>query len=126
MSLYDRAMNGEVSALDVYLELREAEAEIKKQIDDIKDIALLELEKYGKEPVMRRGFLVEKVNGRKIWNYKGVSAWNTAKVRLTEVEKMAQMSYNGAEVIDKESGEVVEPASLSFSSDTIKITYKGQ
>jgi hypothetical protein len=126
MSLYDRAMNGEVSALDVYLELREAEAEIKKQIDDIKDIALLELEKYGKEPVMRRGFLVEKVNGRKIWNYKGVSAWNTAKVRLTEVEKMAQMSFNGAEVTDKETGEVVEPASLSFSADTIKITYKGQ
>jgi hypothetical protein len=126
MSLYDRAMNGEVSALDVYLELREAEAEIKKQIDDIKDIALLELEKYGKEPVMRRGFLVEKVNGRKIWNYKGVSAWNTAKVRLTEVEKMAQMSYNGAEVIDKESGEVVEPAELSFTKDSIKLTYKGQ
>ena len=126
MSLYDKAMNGEVSALDVYLELREAEAEIKKQIDDIKDIALLELEKYGKEPVMRRGFLIEKVNGRKLWNYKGVSAWNSAKARLTEVEKMAQMAFNGAEVTDKETGEVVEPAELSFSSDTIKITYKGQ
>lgn len=126
MSLYDKAMNGEVSALDVYLELREAEAEIKKQIDDIKDIALLELEKYGKEPVMRRGFLIEKVNGRKIWNYKGVSAWNSAKARLTEVEKMAQMAFNGAEVTDKETGEVVEPADLSFASDTIKITYKGQ
>jgi hypothetical protein len=126
MSLYDKAMNGEVSALDVYIELRETEAEIKKQIDDIKDIALLELEKYGKEPVMRRGFLIEKVNGRKLWNYKGVSAWNSAKARLTEVEKMAQMAFNGAEVTDKETGEVVEPADLSFASDTIKITYKGQ
>lgn len=126
MSLYDKAMNGEVSALDAYIELREAEADIKKQIDDIKDIALLELEKYGKETVIRRGWHIEKVNGRRIWSYKGVSAWNSVKARLSEVEKMAQMAYNGAEVTDKDTGEVVEPADLSFTKDSIKITYKGQ
>jgi hypothetical protein len=54
-----------------------------------------------------------------------VSAWNSVKARLTDIEKMAQMSYNGAEVTDMESGEVVEPAELSFTKDSIKLTYKG-
>ena len=75
---------------------------------------------------MRNGYLVEIAPGRKNWSYKGVSAWNSVKARLTDIEKMAQMAFNGAEVIDKESGEVIEPAELSFTRDTLKLTYKGQ
>jgi hypothetical protein len=126
MSLYDKAMNGEISAMDAYIELYEAKAEIEKQLNDIKELARLERERYGKEEVKRNGWLIELASGRKTWNYKGVSAWNSVKARLTEIEKMAQMAYNGAEVIDKESGEVVEPAELSFTTDTIRLTYKGQ
>jgi hypothetical protein len=119
-------LNGEVSALDAYIELYEAKKLIEEQLDEIRDLAIQERERYGKESPMRNGYLVELALGRKSWNYKGVSAWNSVKARLTEIEKMAQMSYNGAEVIDKESGEVVEPAELSFTKDSIKLTYKGQ
>jgi hypothetical protein len=119
-------LNGEVSALDAYIELYEAKKLIEEQLDEIRDLAIQERERYGKESPMRNGYLVELAPGRKSWNYKGVSAWNSVKARLTEIEKMAQMSYNGAEVIDKESGEVVEPAELSFTKDSIKLTYKGQ
>jgi hypothetical protein len=119
-------LNGEVSALDAYIELYEAKKLIEEQLDEIRDLAIQEREKYGKDSPMRNGYLVELAPGRKSWNYKGVSAWNSVKARLTEIEKMAQMSYNGAEVIDKESGEVVEPAELSFTKDSIKLTYKGQ
>lgn len=126
MSLYDKVMNGEISAMDAYIELYEAKKLLEEQLNDIKELARLERERYGKEQIVRNGWLVELAPGRKNWNYKGVSAWNSVKARLTEIEKMAQMAYNGAEVIDKESGEVVEPAELSFTPDTIKLTYKGQ
>jgi hypothetical protein len=126
MSLYNKAMNGEISAMDAYIELYEAKVELDKQLDDLKELARLERERYGKEEVMRNGWLIELASGRKQWSYKGVSAWNSVKARLTEIEKMAQMAFNGAEVTDKETGEVVEPAELSFTKDTIKLTYKGQ
>jgi hypothetical protein len=126
MSLYDSAMNGEISAMDAYIELYEAKKLIEEQLDDIKELARLERERYGKEEVKRNGYLVELAPGRKSWNYKGVSAWNSVKARLTDIEKMAQMSYNGAEVTDIESGELIEPAELSFTADTIRLTYKGQ
>jgi hypothetical protein len=126
MSLYDSAMNGEISAMDAYIELYEAKKLIEEQLDDIKELARLERERYGKEEVKRNGWLIELAPGRKSWNYKGVSAWNSVKARLTDIEKMAQMSYNGAEVTDIESGELIEPAELSFTADTIRLTYKGQ
>lgn len=126
MSLYDKAMNGEISAMDAYIEVYEAKMELDKQFDDLKELARLERERYGKEEVMRNGWLIELASGRKQWNYKGVSAWNSVKARLADIEKMAQMAYNGAEVTDKETGEVVEPAELLFTKDTIKLTYKGQ
>lgn len=121
-----KVINGEVSAIDAYIELYEAKKQIEAQLDDIKEYALLERERYGKDSPTRQGYLVELVPGRKQWNYKNVSAWNTVKARLTEIEKMAQMAYEGAEVTDKETGEVIEPAELSFTKDTIRLTYKGQ
>lgn len=119
-------LNGEVSAIDAYIELYEAKKLIEEQLDEIRDLAVQERERYGKESPMRNGYLVEIAPGRKNWNYKGVSAWNSVKARLTDIEKMAQMAFNGAEVTDKETGEVVEPAELSFTRDTLKLTYKGQ
>jgi len=123
---YDKVMNGEMSAIDAYIELYQARAELDKQIEDIKELALLERDKYGKEEVNRRGYVVDIAKGRSIWSYKNVSAWNSVKERLKDIEKMAQMAFNGAEVTDKETGEVIEPAEVSFTKDTIKLTYKGQ
>lgn len=121
-----RVINGEISAIDAYIELYEAKRLIDEQLEEVKSLAIMERERYGKESPVRNGYMVELVPGRKQWNYKGVSAWNTVKARLTEIEKMAQMASNGAEVIDKESGEVIEPAELTFTKDTLRLTYKGQ
>lgn len=121
-----RVINGEVSAIDAYIELYEDYKHIGEQLDEIKSLAILERERYGKENPVRKGYQVELVPGRKQWNYKGVSAWNSVKARLSDIEKMAQMSYSGAEVTDHETGEVVESAELTFTKETLRLTYKGQ
>lgn len=123
---YKNVMNGEVSAIDAYIDLYKEKALIEKQLADIKELAVLEREKYGKERILRRGYEVEVNKGRSIWNYKDVSIWNDTKERLKEIENMAQMASKNTEVIDKETGEVVEPASVTFTADGIKLTYKGE
>jgi hypothetical protein len=125
MSLYNKVQNGEISAMDAYIELYEQQKELTAQLNDIKELARLERERYGKEQIMRKGYLVELSPGRSVWDYKEVSAWVSVKERLSEIEKMAKMAYNGAEVTDKETGEVVEPAKCTYTADTIKLTYKG-
>jgi hypothetical protein len=125
MSLFEHAMNGDISALDAYIELYEQHKALGEQLAELKEIARLERERYGKETVIRKGYQVELMPGRSVWNYNNVSAWNSTKNRLKDIEKMAQMASTGKEVTDMESGEVIEPAERTFTADTIKLTYKG-
>jgi hypothetical protein len=124
--MYDKVMNGEMSAIDAYIELYQAKKEIERQLDDIKDLALLEREKYGKEDIVRNGFKVEVARGRTMWDYKSVSIWSALKSRMTDVEKMAQtVAMKAVEIVDTETGEVIEPAKVSYAKDSIRLTYKG-
>lgn len=125
MSLFEHAMNGDISALDAYIELYEQHKALGEQLAELKEIARLERERYGKETVVRKGYQVDMMPGRSVWSYANVSAWNSTKTRLKDIEKMAQMASTGKEVTDMESGEVIEPAERTFTADTIKLTYKG-
>jgi hypothetical protein len=124
--MYDKVMNGEMSAIDAYIQLYEAKKEIERQLEDIKDLALLERDKYGKEEIVRNGYKVEVARGRAIWDYKNVSIWSALKSRMTDVEKMAQtVAMKAVEIVDTETGEVIEPAKVSYAKDSIRLTYKG-
>lgn len=125
MSLFEHAMNGDISALDAYIELYEQHKALGEQLAELKEIARLERERYGKETVVRKGYQVDMMPGRSVWSYANVSAWNDTKTRLKDIEKMAQMASTGKEVTDMESGEVIDPAERTFTADTIKLTYKG-
>lgn len=125
--MYDRIERGEISAIDAYIELYEQKKALEEQIEHIKELAILERERYGKEQIKRKGYEVELMSGRKVWSYKGVSTWESLKDRMKDVEKMAQhVATKGVEIIDVETGEVIQPASLSFTRDSIKLTYKGE
>lgn len=125
MSLFEHAMNGDISALDAYIELYEQHKALGEQLAELKEIARLERERYGKETVVRKGYQVDMMPGRSVWSYANVSAWNDTKTRLKDIEKMAQMASTGKEVTDMESGEVIDPAERTFTADTIKLTFKG-
>jgi hypothetical protein len=127
MSLYHKVINGEISALQAYTELYQAKKEIDEQLNGIKDLAVQERDRYGKENPVINGFQVEKMPGRKIWDYSGVSMWSATKDRLKDIEKHAQaVALKGVEVIDNETGEVIEPAKLTYASDTIKLVIPKQ
>jgi len=119
------AVNGEGSAMTAYAKLHAIKLEVEAAMDAVKESAIEERRKYGKERIERSGFEIELAQGRKVWSYKHASAWANAEAERKRIEKMMQTAYEtGAEIIDKETGEVYEPASLSFASDTIRLTFK--
>lgn len=125
--MYDKVMNGEMSAIDAYIDLYEQKKALEAQMADIKELAVLERERYGKEAIRRNGYEVEIARGRALWKYDNVSAWASLKSRMKDVEKMAQaVATKGVEIVDTESGEIIEPASVSYSADTLRLTYKGE
>lgn len=124
--MYDKVMNGEMSAIDAYIELYEAKKQIEEQLSEIKELALLERERYGKEAIRRKGYEIEIARGRAMWDYKEVSIWASLKARMKDVEKMAQqVAAKNVEIIDTETGEVIEPATCKYTADTLRLTYKG-
>jgi hypothetical protein len=124
--MYDKIEQGEISAIDAYIELYEQKKHIEQQLADIKELAVLERERYGKEAITRRGYEVEIARGRALWKYDHVSAWASLKSRMKDIEKMSQaVATKGVEIVDTDSGEIIEPAKVSYSADTLRLTYKG-
>lgn len=125
--MYDKVMNGEMSAIDAYIDLYEQKKLIESQLAEVKELALLEREKYGKEVINRRGYDVDIARGRAMWKYDNVSAWVSLKSKMKDIEKLAQqVATKGVEITDTDTGEIIEPASVTYAQDTIRLTYKGK
>ena len=119
------AVNGEGSALTAYAQLKKIQAEVEDALEAVKESAIEERRKYGKEIINRHGFELEVVTGRRIWSYKHGSAWAQCEAEKKRIEKLMQSAYEtGNEIADATTGEVYEPAQLTFASDTLKATYR--
>ena len=121
---YD-AVNGMGSAMSAYAQLKRIQAEVEDAMEAVKESAINERRKYGKETIVRHGFELEIVQGRKVWSYKHGTAWSRAEAEKKRIEKLMQSAYEtGSEIADATTGEIYEPAQLSFASDTLKATFK--
>jgi len=113
---------GNTNPLSAYTELKQLSEMIASMMDSVKDQAIEERRKYGKEEVVKNGFKIELANGRKIWNYKSSQRWQHLDAQRKTYEELMQKAYHGAKIADAETGEMIEAAELSFSSDTIRLT----
>ena len=92
--------------------------------DAVKESAINERIKYGKEEVVIDGFKIEQVPGRKLWKYDHSSAWQQVNERRKTLETLMQKAHNGASIVDGDTGEVVEPATLTYTAETLRLTRK--
>jgi hypothetical protein len=121
---YD-AVNGIGSPMSAYAKLRALQSEIEGAMEAVKESAIEERRKYGKEVINRHGFELEVVTGRRMWSYKHGTAWTRAEAEKKRIEKLMQSAYEtGSEIADATTGEIYEPASLTFAQDTLKATFK--
>lgn len=109
------ALNGH-NPLPVFTKLTMIERAIKELKSEIQDVAIAEVEKYGKEDVVYDGYKLS-VASRSIWNYKHDEVWNQINDQRKNREKlMQQASGQGIELIDTETGELVPPAERKFTT----------
>ena len=112
---------GNTNALSAYTELKMLSELIASMMDTVKDQAIEERRKYGKEEVIKNGYKIELANGRKIWNYKSSQRWQQLDAQRKTYEELMQKAYNGTKIADADTGELVEPAELTFASDTLRL-----
>ena len=123
LSAYAEAIeNGQTNPLTAYIELKQFNDLISSMMDKVKEQAVEERRKYGKEEVIKNGYKIELANGRKLWKYDHSERWKELNNSRKMYEELMQKAYNGMEIADATSGEIVPAAELSYSQDTLRIT----
>ena len=122
LSAYAEAIeNGQTNPLAAYTELYRFSDLIESMLDKVKEQAIEERRKYGKEEVIKNGYKIELTNGRKLWYYGDSKRWNELNNSRKMYEELMQKATFGAQIADAETGEMVERAELKFSSDSIRL-----
>lgn len=114
--------NGNTNALSAYVEMKQLADVVASIMDAVKEKAVEERRKYGKEEVVKNGYKIELANGRKIWKYDRSQKWQQLNAQRKTYEELMQKAYAGAQIADAETGEMIPAAELSFASDTIRLT----
>ena len=118
------ALDGNENPLDVFMELRGLEDDVKFGFDLIRESAMAEAEKFkGQE---YNGYLVNvQSSGR--YSYDHIPEYVALKTQMKEMEKRYQESYKLSErmiaMVD-DNGEQIPPASYKSTSPAIQLKLK--
>ena len=122
LSAYAEAIeNGQTNPLAAYTELYRFSDLIESMLDKVKEQAIEERRKYGKEEVVKNGYKIDLINGRKLWYYGHSKRWNELNESRRMYEELMQKATFGAQIADAETGEMVERAELKFANDSIRL-----
>lgn len=125
LKLASEAQEGDVDALDAYIQLKLALSELTDAVESITPLAIDQRLKYGKENLVRNGFLVEYSEGTPRYSYKHYSGWYQISEQLKAVEEMMKQSAKlNKAIVDEQTGEVIEPAKVTYTKPFLRLTYQ--
>ena len=114
---------GNLSALDAYIQLHQIEKLAGEARKQIQAQAVTEAQREGKQ-FTRMGFEVQCRAGAGRWDYKHIKEWEAKKFELSQLEEKAKWAFKSAEKgitpID-DDGVIVEPAQYTPGADTIAV-----
>ena len=123
--LVQDVIDGNESGLVALAVLKEEKALIDKYIKEVEPTALEEAESYGEKKFTHKDLEVERREGRRMFNFKVIPEWNSAKADLTAIEEKAKIAYSnyekGAVMADKGSGEVIALPEVTYSKESLII-----
>lgn len=117
--LSEAVLNGDKGPLGVWAELKMLEEAIKRAKDLIRDASIDELAKYGPSTDIG-GVTFTKYNGKRNYKYDHNPDWLDLKHKMEEVERKMKIAINDT-IVDEETGEVIPPAKVTYSSETISV-----
>lgn len=116
----DRIESGDIDSIPFFLELRNVKKLIEDTLNQISENVLSDLSGQPKEI---NGFKIEPQNGRAMYNFKHIPEWVDLQRQIKEVENRSKIALSNM-IIDENTGEVVAPAIVTYSKDTIKVSNK--
>lgn len=124
--LTESVEQGLCNPLVAYVSLKKLSDLIDDCKDSIRHLAISERMKYGKEVLVKDGFEISIVEGRKLMSYEHDSTWAEYKSALKTHEMLMSQVASGAEIIDARTGELIQPAKITYSAETLRITKAKQ
>ena len=125
-AVIDKVASGEENALETYIKAKALEVVVTNIIKDVKAEALDEAERYEKGDAKLLGceFMVK--SGATRYSFDHDDEWNRINDQIKELteqrkarEKLMIDATKYAQVVDKETGEVVTPAEIKSSGGSI-------
>ena len=119
--------NGEVSALNSYIELKRMSKELDEALKSIKDEALSEAEQYGKGEQVIHGAVVSvrAVGGK--WKFDHIGEWKEIEDKKKAIEAKYKNAFKNAENglynVAESTGEILELPSYSAGPDAIILKF---
>jgi hypothetical protein len=114
---------GNMSALDAYIQLHQIEKLAGEARKQIQAQAVTEAQREGKQ-FTRMGFEVQCRAGAGRWKFDHISEWEAKKFELSQVEEKAKWAFKSAEKgitpID-DDGVIIEAAIYTPGADTIAL-----
>jgi len=120
----DEVLGGNLNEFDAFIYLREIKKTLDDLIDQIKDKAVEEAEKYKGQTYKGYRVDVQNLGGR--YSYGHIQEYKDITERLKSFEQSAKdaylMSQKGNVLVNDETGEVLPMAQYKAGTDTIKLT----
>lgn len=117
MAKVEQAKAGEIGAKDVYADLYVLLKSLKELQNEVKDQAIDELERWGRDDTVERNGFTMQVQSRTNYSYKNDPVYvmmdEKRKARQKMMKKAASLNQ---ELYDEATGEIIPPAEISFST----------
>ena len=115
--LINLTKEGFAAPLATYIELAKMHKHLTAAMDEIKHEAITQAANHGVNTFKMNGCTVTMVPGRSMYDFKGISAWKTAKAKLEYIETIAKAGGG----VDPETGEVIDTPMVSYTAESISI-----
>ena len=123
MSLIGQVEDGDIKALDVYIDFYELEKSVKELTSQLKDFALEEIGDYDKKDKIIRGDYEITSRTMTRHSYKHDEHWTSLKQSLSgreaQMKKAHAMSQKGQTLTDIETGEAIPPSEAKTSTSIV-------
>jgi hypothetical protein len=117
-------IQGEHPPLEAYTILKGMLTDVEDAISAIKEDAISELKKYGKDGFVSDGMRFQVRDSAGVWRYNSSEIWKQKKMELDEIQNAMKAAYKTPGMIIDENGEIIEPATFEHGRETIYATKK--
>jgi len=119
---------GQRPASQIYVELRRLKDDIDMALKSIEDNVMDELVRMNNyEDLVVYGKKIIEVQGRTTYHYKENSKWMEADQERKRIERLIKTATtDNVQIIDSETGEIIEPVTKSQGKSYLKLeTHRG-